>query len=197
MAVNDYWVLKTNYTSAVIKEMPPGAPEAHTLERGEPAAELFPPESTVRFSEEFPTRRKVCDFMSNIFGSLIVSAKVKRILEEQGANNCEFIPLRILDHKGKVASKEHFLLQVLGHVEAVDMERSQVVMSAILKERIGNIEHLVLNREAIPPDAVIFRLSRKRNEFLVKQATYEALTNQGVTGLKCFQADGWDGMDIY
>ena len=197
MAGNDYWVLKTDYTSAVIEKLPPDGPEAFELDEGEPAAALFPPESTVRFSEDFPKRRKVLDFMSNTFGCHIVSAKVKRILEAQGAKNCEFIPLTILDHKGKVASKEHFLLQVLGHVEAVDMERSQVVMNSILKDRIGNFEHLVLKREAIPPDAVIFRLSRKRDEFLVNQATYEALTKEGVTGLKCFKADGWDGMDIY
>lgn len=197
MAGNDYWVLKTDYTSAVIKKLPPDGPEAHILDRGEPAAALFPPGATVRFSEDYPTMRKVCDFMSTIFGTHIVSAKVKRILEAQGADNCEFIPLTILDHKGKVASKEHFLLQVLGHVEAVDMERSQVVMNSILKDQIDSFELLVLNRDAIPPNAVIFRLSRKRDEFLVNQATYEALTKEGVTGLKCFRADGWDGMDIY
>ncbi|SEK53776.1 hypothetical protein SAMN05444354_101820 [Stigmatella aurantiaca] len=197
MAGNDYWVLKTDYTSAVIKELPPGGPEAFILDRGERVAQLFPPDATVRFSEDYPTRRKVCDFMSTIFGAHIVSAKVKRILEEQGANNCEFIPLTILDHKSKLASKEHFLLNVLGHVEAVDMERSQVVMNSILKDRIGNFEHMVLDRAAIPPNAVIFRLSRKRDEFLVNQATYDALTKEGITGLKCFQADGWDGMDIY
>ncbi|MFP2907954.1 imm11 family protein [Pyxidicoccus sp. 3LFB2] len=197
MADTDYWVLKTDYTSAVIQNLPPDGPEAHTLDRGEPAAALFPPEPTVRFSEDYPKRRKVCDFMSTIFSSHIVSAKVKHILEAQGAKNCEFIPLTLLDHKGKVASKEHFLLQVLGHVEAVDMERSNVVMNSILKDRIGNFKHMVLDRKAIPPDAVIFRLSRKRDEFLVNQATYEALTKEGVTGLKCFKADGWNGLDIY
>jgi hypothetical protein len=197
MAGDDYWVLKTDYTSAVIEELPPGGPEDFILDRGERVAQLFPPEPTVRFSEDFPKRRKVCDFMSTTFGSHIVSAKVKRILEEQGADNCEFIPLTMLDHKGKVASKEHFLLNVLGHVEAVDMERSQVVMNSILKDRIGNFERLVLKRDAIPPNAIIFRLSRKRDEFLVNQAAYEALTKEGVTGLKCFRAEGWDGMDIY
>lgn len=197
MAGNDYWVLKTDYTSAVIGALPPGGPEGHLLDRGEPIAALFPPEPAVRFSDDYPTRRKVCDFMSTFFSAPIVSIKVKRILEEQGATNCEFIPLTLLDHKGKVASKEHFLLQVLGHVEAVDMERSQVVMNSILKDRIGNIEHLVLDPKAIPPGAVIFRLSRKRDEFLVNHATYEALTQAEVTGLKCFLAEGWDGMDIY
>ncbi|MFP2907955.1 imm11 family protein [Pyxidicoccus sp. 3LFB2] len=197
MADTDYWVLKTDYTSAVIEHLPPDGPEADVLDEGEPVAALFPPEPTVRFSETFPKQRKVCDFMANIFGSNIVSAKVKRILEAQGAKNCEFIPLVILDHKGKVASKEHFLLQVLGHVEAVDMERSNVVMNSILKDRIGNFKHMVLDRKAIPPDAVIFRLSRKRDEFLVNQATYEALTKEGVTGLKCFKADDWNGLDIY
>ncbi|HYO54399.1 imm11 family protein [Archangium sp.] len=191
-----YWVLKTNYTSAVIENLPEGAPEEHLLDEGMRLADQFPPGASVRFSDRFATRRTVCDFMSNTFGSLIVSAKVKRILEEQGAQNCEFIPLTILDHKGKVASREHFLLNVLGHEEAVDMERSVLDMDSILKDRIAYFNKLVLRREGIPPNAPIFRLRRKRNEFLISQAVYDAFNKEGVTGFKGFLAEGWDGQDF-
>lgn len=191
-----YWVLKTNYTSAVIEKLPEGAPPEHLLDEGTRLGDRFPPNASVRFSDEFATRRTVCDFMSNTFGSLIASARVRRILEAQGADNCEFIPLTLLDHKGKVASREHFLLNVLGHAEAVDLERSVVDMDSILKDRIAYFDKLVLRREGIPPDARIFRLSRKRNEFLISQAVHDAFTQEGVTGFKAFLADGWDGQDF-
>ncbi|MFP2930627.1 imm11 family protein [Pyxidicoccus sp. 3LG] len=195
-AIADYWAMMTDYTSAVIEKLPEGSPELYLMTEGISLADSFPAEGTIRFSDNFPDHRKVCDFMTCTLGVLIVSEKVKRVIEGQGVDNCEFFSLKMLDHKGKVASKEHYVCNVLGSEDAMDMERSEVVMDSILPTEVAFIHKLILKREAISPKARIFRIQNKLAELLLHDSLYQALQKEGVTGMRFFPADGWNGRDF-
>lgn len=192
----DYWILKGDHSSAVITELPEGGPRLYLLTEGKPLGERLPAGARFCFSDHFPQLRKVYDFVTNTLATLFVSDRVRQILEEMGARNCEFRPITLLNHKGKVASSSHFLLNVLGSEAAIDMEQSVYKMDAMEKDQIFDVRKLVLKREGISPEALIFRARTKMDEYFISQRLHEAFQREGITGYRVFPADGWDGMDI-
>ena len=192
----DYWVLAADHSSAVLTELPEGGPRLYLLTEGKPLGERIPTGARFCFSDHFPQLRKVYDFVTTTLGTLFVSDRVKQILEEMGARNCEFRPITLLNHKGKVASSSHFLLNVLGSEDAIDMAQTVCVMDAIEKDQILGIRKLVVKRDGISPEALIFRARTKMDEYFISQRLHEAFQREGITGYRVFPADGWDGMDL-
>ncbi|KFA92785.1 hypothetical protein Q664_13065 [Archangium violaceum Cb vi76] len=188
--------MKGDHSSAVIDALPEGGPRLYLLTRGESLGERFPVGAKLQFSEDFAQLRKLYDFVTNTLRTLFVSEKVKQVLEHLGANNCEFIPVTILNHKGKVASSSHYLLNILGSEDAIDMEKSVCVMDAMKPDQIFGIRQLVLKREGLSPEALIFRAKSKMNEYFISQKLHEAFQREGITGYRVFPADGWDGVNI-
>jgi hypothetical protein len=166
------------------------------LTQGEPLREKLPAGARLSFSENYAQLRKLYDFVANTLLTLLVSEKVKNVLEGLEATNCEFIPITLLNHKGKVASTSHYLLNILGSEDAIDMEKSVCVMGSLEKEQILGIRKLVLKHDGISPGAHIFRAKTKMDEYFISQKLHEAFQREGITGYRTIPADGWDGTDV-
>lgn len=193
----DYWVLiDASRDGGVIDAYPPGAPESDLFSTGTPLAPGWPADATVRFSRRFPQARALLDFQPNTLSVLIASPKVRAVLDGIGLSAAEYLPVSIRDHAGEVVGPNHAILNLLGSVSAIDMERSTYQRSHILPDQISRIDELVLDRSAIPADAVMFRCTTFPQLFLVRDDVREAFEREGVTGYRLFKADGWDGEDF-
>ncbi|MCY1074003.1 hypothetical protein OV287_05850 [Archangium sp. miwbw1] len=62
----------------------------------------------------------VPDLVSNTLGVEIVSSKLKDLLEKESGARAEYVPLRILNHKRRVAAKGCFIANVLEAQDCVD-----------------------------------------------------------------------------
>lgn len=194
-----HWVLLPagGNEGAVLDAVPTEGPEPWRFHEGVSLAAEFPTGGIMGFSPNFPKQRKVFDFMPHILGLLVVSQKVRKILDSLGAKKCEYLPVTIHDHKKKAASREHFVLNLMSIQDAIDMEKSKFKINRLAKTQIASIQQLVLKPDGIDPQAVIFRARTKMNQYFINEAAYDAFSRERVTGYMAFPADGWDGFDVY
>lgn len=193
----NYWVLISKAVDgAVIDGWPAGGPPDWQYGEGKPIGPAYPRNASVIFSKNFPQLRKLHDFQPNILSALLVSAKARGVMEGLGVDNAEFLPVAVKNHAGEVVSKDYAFLNLLGGEDAIDLERSQVTMNRLAKDQVGDIDKLVLKPQGIRPEAKIFRCTRHRKLFLVREDVKAAFEAAGLTGYKLFAADGWNGFDF-
>lgn len=194
----NYFVLKVpaGPEDAVIDSLPEGAPAEWRFDEGQALAAEFPSDAVLKFSSNFPDGRRLHDFVANVLTMLIVSPKVRQVLEELEVPQVEYLPVTIVDHRGQVAGEDYSIVNLLGSQPAIDMSKSRYDMSHLAKDQIGDIDELVLDRDAIAADAKLFRATTSRRLFLMREDVLQALDAAGVEGKRTFVADGWDGMDF-
>lgn len=189
-----YWIFYgSNSDSALIGGYPNSKIKDYRYNRGESLAEEFPKKATVSFSKKWPDRRKLYDFLDNTCNLLIASSRVRTILEELKAKNLEFLPVTVLDHKGKPVAEPYFIINPLGGQDIIDMEKSKVVMNSILKDQVAHIKKLTLQPDKVEDGAKLFRASRSRYVFFIDDSVREAFEKNGITGYYVLKAAGWDG----
>lgn len=192
-----FWAFGTGFNEgAVIYHPPDGSPPAYEFFKGKRLARKFPAKATVRFADSFPKFIKVFDVVTSVFGVPIVSGKVRAILEELAEKDHEFLPMTLLDHKGKVASKEHFLLNPLRIEDVVDMQRSKYDRDRFEPDQIRRLMELHMKPAAVPDDVHLFRAKTKLDQIFIDDAVNDAFEKAKVTGLRLFPAEGWDGNDM-
>ncbi|MCY1042220.1 hypothetical protein OV208_12925 [Corallococcus sp. bb12-1] len=191
----NYWVLKAESPDgAIIDAMPKDSPTNWKLSKGEPLARQFPMGGKVSFSDHFPDRRKVYDFVRNTVGVLLVSSRVKQVLEELQVDNTEFLPITLCDHQWKPVGKDYGILNVLGSQDVIDMKKSDYDIDPITQKEITRLGNLVLTKDGIDPKAEVFRARDMMELILISDRVQEAFVNAGLTGFVAHPAEGFDDM---
>lgn len=192
----NYWVPTANASarSGVLDGFPendqvPG----YLVREGVPLAEIFPDDIVLGFSENFPNRRQLVDFMEQYIGAPVVSARIRDVLLTLKARKLEFLPVSICDHAGSALSNDYFILNSLDLQDAIDMEKSEVTMNPMEEEeeRIYHVHELALTTDTIDPEALVFRPRNCPKLVLVNDTVKQALVAAGVTGLELQPAEGW------
>lgn len=184
----EYYVLALNLAlqDAAILAKHPAEVEREfdsVLRKGVPLKRLMPPCPGYAMSEDYPERRALQAFQTNTLGLLVVSQEAREVLESGRGANIEFLPIRIIDHRGKVASAEYSIANVLGTVDCMDRERSVFKSSHLDPNVFTSCRKLVLREENIPADVDIFRLSSEPTTFLVTHGLKERLEARGLRGM--------------
>lgn len=193
----NYFVLTVaSQDGAIIDSYPRGSPAEWKFDEGIHLAREFPERAEVTFSRNFPDFRKLYDFQPNILGALIISAKARQLVDSLGVPHVEFLPVSIKDHRGNVVAGDYAILNLLGGEDAIEMERSDYKMNHINKEQIGRIKKLALKPEAISAEAKMFRCSRMRRLYLIREDVLAAFNEAGLTGFRTYPAEGWNGLEL-
>lgn len=190
-----YWVLKAESADgAIIDALPKDSPTNWKFSTGEPLARQFKAGGKVSFSDHFPDRRKVYDFVRNTVGVLLVSSRVKSVLAELRVDNVEFLPVTLCDHQWNPVAEGYGILNVLGSQDAIDMKKSDYDIDPITKKEITRIGNLVLAKDQIDPKADLFRVRNMMELILISDRVREAFDKAGLTGFKAHPAEGFDDM---
>lgn len=189
-----FWAFGSGYNEgALIDEAPEGTTLGYDFYKGESLAGTYPQGVTVSFSKGFRKEIKVFDSVANSFSLPIVSGRIKAILERLAPGQCELIPIVILNHKRKVASDDHSLLNTLRIADFIDMKRSRYELSALKPDQIGWLQELHLRPEKVDPDVHIFRAKTLLTQVFIDEVIHQAFEEEKITGLRLFPAEGWDG----
>lgn len=111
---------------------------------------------------------KLGDFVRNTDHMLIVSEKLKTILE-RNSPDFEFYPVSIRNHKKRIEKKAYFFAHLLCSVPCIDAEASEVRWSHLDETQARRIPRLVLDVAKIPRDKKIFRLGEMKSLILVRR----------------------------
>ena len=99
--------------------------DADNPTRGEKAAHLYPADARVYMSTKWKGT-KLPDFVSNVESLLIVSRRVKEVIEKINQRPIEYIPISIHDQKQKLASADYFIVNPLGCFDILDFDACDV-----------------------------------------------------------------------
>jgi hypothetical protein len=94
------------------------------LSIGQSQAAAWPKKVSFRMSADHPKDVALIDYISNRESSLLVSPRFRDFFQEQQLPELEFLPVAILDHKGRVASDQYSIVNCLRIVDCVDQQNS-------------------------------------------------------------------------
>ena len=170
-----------------------GFEDAHKLKRGTPVAGYFPDDALFRMDSDFPKDIKLADNVRNGGGFILVSKALKVIIEQNNENNVEYLPIKIINHKGRVASNDYFVINPLDIRDAIDLDRSKIVWNNINPEIISSCKKLVLKEEKIPPNFKIFRIKYFYRRVLLSYDLVELIKRSGFSGIALVDVKDFKG----
>ena len=131
----NYWVLiSTNYDDgAFLYEEPENGPDDFNYDKGIPLLTNYPPQqdAIMKFHPHYPDNVKLYDFVESMNSFHVVNSKVKQLFQDLNIEKLEFLPIRLWDHKNNMASDDYFILNPLGSVDFIDMEKSEYRMGRL------------------------------------------------------------------
>jgi hypothetical protein len=196
-----YWVLfpKIIDDGAVLSAVPKGGPKAYKYDKGINLLQNYPDrEQAVMVFDRinYPDQSKLYDILPALDTVLVVNNKVKDLLGFMGINHIEYLPIWLWDHKKKPVSDDYYIVNPLGSVDFIDMEKSEYEMDSLDESQIAYIEELVIDYDKIPEDAKLFRATTKMDQLFIHDDVRIAFEKAGIQGYRLFEAEGWDGLDV-
>ncbi len=196
-----YWVLFPRIISdgAVLSAVPDGGPKDYQYDEGEPLLQDYPTRDKaimVFDSVHYPDQSKLYDILPALDTVLVVNNRVKKVLDSLNVDTVEYLPIRLWGHQKAPVSDDYYILNPLGSVDFIDMEKSEYAMDALDEGQIDSIEDLVVNMNKIPKEAKLFRATTKMDQIFIHDDLRLALEAEGIQGYKLMKAEGWDGFDF-
>ncbi len=114
---------------------------------------------------------------------ILVSGRVKQVLEELGVEGVQFLPIRVVRKETGEEVPGYYVLHVWKHIPALDEEHTVFLEPKDEKYPQLSILKVALRREAIGK-ADIFRLKEKHVSVYVSRRVKERLEEIGATGFK-------------
>jgi hypothetical protein len=176
------WTYRPEPYAAILGKMT-GLERKFRLTDGAPLADGFPSDVQLHFHPEFPNDITLVDNMRNTDSIAVVSPKLKLAVEAQNLAGVEFLPVSLIDHKGRTASSEYFIVHPIEPIDCVDREDSVFEESLLSPGEFEFFDKLVLNEELIPSERGLFRLKGFADLIIAHRDVAAALEEQGFTGL--------------
>lgn len=185
-----FWKTKTEPGYCVCTALQ-GFDEEFLIAYGQSVAEQFPEDTFYKMSNEFPKDIQLADAIDNYDSYLLVSPRLGAFIKNEVNGDIEFLPTKILNHKGRVASDEYLIVNVLDIHDAIDLDQSEVKWNRIDPDKITKFRKLVLKEDRIPLECQMLRLKHFPNRVLVQRDLAEAIQDQGFTGVSFVETEGF------
>jgi hypothetical protein len=169
-----------------------GVERSLDLNEGIPCAKDFPQGVTFQMDLSDPHDMLLADNLRNGNYLIVVSKKLKEFLESRSLKKVEYLPVTILDHKGRVASPDYFIVHPIDPVDCLDLDECSPTYSTIDPETINYIKELVLDESKVDPERELFRTKNFYTSTLVRQDLAEAIEAEGFDGVQFLDLENFD-----
>jgi hypothetical protein len=159
-----------------------GYERSFELTYGVSLAAVFPKNARAPMDGDFKKATALTDDLSNLDGVKVCSKRLVEFLQQNDVRHLEYLPLTIINHKGKAASTDYFIVNPVGLVDALDLKASEPIYNAIKKDMINRVARIVLDPSRLDPERRVFRLKGFFNRVLIDKALADAITAAGLVG---------------
>lgn len=166
-----------------------GVEKTYQLNKGVPRAVTFSSDAAFSMHPDFPNNTLLTDNLINSDLMIVTSQRVKDFLEAQRIPKLEYLPVTILDHKGRAASRDYFIIHPIEPIECIDLAKSQVEWGLVDKSSISQVHHLEIDASKVPPDVELFRPKPLYDIVLVRRELAELIDAQGFSGIRWLELD--------
>jgi hypothetical protein len=152
------------------------------LMRGVPFKDKFPAAAQYQMSKEHKKETGLNDDLPNTDSVKVCSARLVEFLKKKQLKNVEYLPVSILNHKGKLASKDYFIVHPIFPQDALDIDASEASFNDINPDEIDSVEELVLKKRGLDPEVRLFRLKKFFNPVLIDKKLADEMEGAGFIG---------------
>jgi hypothetical protein len=149
----------------------------------------WPETASYFMDKERKTHIRLEDCLWNVGSLLVVSEKVKNLLETEKLQNNEFLAVNIINHKDRLVKERYFILNQIGLQDCIDLERSEYKENRINPEYFSIVKRLVIDERRIDPDVRLFRMKKYPKIPIVYRSLAQKLIDAGITGAKFGEVD--------
>jgi hypothetical protein len=175
---------------AVVLQEFAGVSEKYPLHDGEPLAAGFPADAAFHMHPDFPTNLLLQDCVLNSDMCIVVSERLKQALEALAPPLVEYLPVAIIDHKGRKLPQPFFIVHPVDPVDCIDRDASGAEMDEILDpDSIESVQQMVLDESRIPDGRSLFRLKHYWGAVVARRELADALSAGGFSGLRWLELD--------
>ena len=139
--------------------------------------------------------RVLPDLLLERSGLVVGSVRLRALFLELGVRGVEWLPVRIVLLGRILVSREHYLLNVLTTVPALDMARSTYERDPEDPDHIARLRSAVLDAEAIDPTVHVLRPATFRRLILFRSDVVEAIAAAGLAAGPLVALEDWDRPD--
>jgi hypothetical protein len=159
-----------------------GYDEPWDLIRGRPLQSKLPKDVRYPMNASRPRDTKLTDTLANINLALVVSRRLAEFLQEKKVPGVEYIQVPIINHKGKVASSDYFLVNILAIQDCLDLALSEPTYNHINKVEIDRVEQLVFDEKKIDPALPLFRIKNYYRHIIIEATIAAELEKHAFSG---------------
>ncbi len=181
-----YFVLVEDYdeTHVLIDDSAADIPKQYQLLKGISRQNGWPDDVVFRFSDNRAEGMFLTDWVNNESGWLVISDRFKKLVEAFPVPDIEFLPVKINNHKGRLASDSYWIGNFLMLTEAVDREQSDFKEDRGNKGQIRHFDKLVVRKGTLQEGPPMFRLKESPDMVLAREDLVKALESKRLTGMK-------------
>src|SRR5262245_60585043 len=142
------------------------APDPLLIRKG---VSMKPWPTHVRFGMDpnFPKQIQLPDCVRNLQKALVASKRLKTLIEKAKPARVEYLPVELMDHKGRVASADYFVINPTRLQDCIDKKASKLTWNSIDQDLISGCSQMVIDEERIESNAMVFRLKHYPSPILV------------------------------
>jgi len=148
----------------------------------------FPSDARFSMNDDFPDDIRTEDFIYNLSSVLVVSERTREVLGAIGLKNNEFLPVAIINHKGRKEKGSFYVLHQVELQDCIDFERTICTRNAIDPDLLSTIERLVLDERRINQVVPIFRMKYFPYAPMFREDIIEKIRSAGLKGIKFTEA---------
>lgn len=132
----------------------------------------------------YPDDIALFDGVANIDRLVIVSKELREFLARRDLQGVEYLPITIRDHRGRVASRDHAIVNPHPLQDAIDIDASEVTYDRLIPTDIAEVDRLVIDPARVEPKLGIFRLARFTRPVVLRRSLAEEITVEGFRGMR-------------
>ncbi|PCJ19749.1 MAG: hypothetical protein COB04_05425 [Gammaproteobacteria bacterium] len=186
------WAAKIEADAAVLVDMD-GFDNDYELDVGLAQLDTYPSGVTLRMDSRKPSHTLLVDSVKNTQGVVLVSEKMKVFLDSQLLADVEFLPITVLDHKGRKLDAGYYIFHPINNVDCLDLENAEPEWDDIDDTVVASVKALVIDGAKLPEDKRYFRPKHYIARPMVTKALADAIISAGFTGVQFLPASEISG----
>ena len=163
--------------------------DPHELKRGISRTDGFPSEACFQMDASYPKEIKLADNIYNLDRMIVVSNRLKDFVEAKEPESTEFLSIEIFNHKGRMASEDHFIINPFAVIDCIDKDKSKLKWNKIDPDLIAGCYRLVLIKENIDNAPLLFRPKHLPTIVMIRDDLAEEITREDFTGIRFKETD--------
>ncbi len=177
------WTSKIEPNACTLSELD-GFKKIFALRQGVIQGDGFPADVTMRMDSRKPTDTLLTDNIRNLKNVVVVSSELRKFLLDRSIQETEFLPITVLDHKGRPADRQYFIMNPINNPDCLDIEACEPVWSKIDDTVIKKVKRLAIKSDWDGENRLIFRPKYYRGRPFVLASLADEITSSGYSGVR-------------